>query len=87
MREAREKHHICVSIDGALSNLRKGDPTVLAVLNLSSYEEGIKELEEMKAKGWEVVRSENCDNYDFSGRCLGHKYFVEVDNETRDSNK
>lgn len=81
MREAREKHHIVVSIDGALSNLRRGDPTVLAVLDLTSYEEGIKELEHMKGKGWEVVKTDACDNYDYTGRCLGHKYFVEVDND------
>ena len=79
MREAREKRHIVVDIDGALANLRRGDPTVLAVLDLQDYETGIKELEAMKADGWEVVKSESCDNYDYAGRCLHHKYFVEVD--------
>lgn len=79
MREARSKRHIVVDIDGALANLRRGDPTVLAVLDLESYEAGIKELEAMKADGWEVVKTDSCDNYDYSGRCLGHKYFVEAE--------
>jgi hypothetical protein len=72
-RTARIKRHIVVSIEGALATAARGDETVLALLDAPDFATLKKDLEEMKADGWEVVRSENCDNYDYAGNCLGHK--------------
>ena len=79
MRTARFKRHMVASIDGALAAAKRGDETVLALLDQPDFETCIKDLEAMKADGYEVVPSENCDNQDYSGSCLGHKTWVEKD--------
>lgn len=73
MRTARIKKHMVASIDGAISAAKRGDDTVLALLDQPDFETCIKDLEQMKTEGYEVVPSENCDNQDYSGGCLGHK--------------
>lgn len=73
MRTARLKKHVVANLEGALAAARRGDETVLALLDIPDFATAIKDLEEMKADGWEVVPSENCDNYDYAGHCLGHK--------------
>ena len=77
MRTARIKRHMVASIEGSIAAAKRGDDTVLALLDAPDFETVIKDLEEMKADGYEVVRSENCDNYDYSGSCLGHKSWTE----------
>lgn len=79
MRTARIKRHMVVSIDGAIAAARRGDEMVLSLLDLPDFSTAIKDLEEMKADGYEVIPSENCDNQDYSGNCLGHKTWVEAE--------
>jgi hypothetical protein len=71
--------HIVVSIDGAIAAARSGDKTILALFNAPDFPTIIKDLEEMKVDGWEVVPSENCDNYDRGRHCLGHRKWVNED--------
>lgn len=61
------------SIDGSIAAAKRGEDMVLALLNAPDFATCIKDLEEMKADGYEVIPSENCDNVDYSGNCLGHK--------------
>lgn len=77
MRTARIKRHMVASIEGSIAAARRGEDMVLALLDAPDFETVIKDLEELKADGYEVVRSENCDNYDYSGACLGHKTWEE----------
>lgn len=77
MRTARIKRHMVASIEGSIAAAKRGDEMVLALLDAPDFETVIKDLEEMKADGYEVVRSEGCDNYDYSGSCLGHKHWEE----------
>jgi len=64
-------------IDGCIAAARNKDKMVLALLDEPDFTTAIKNLEDMKADGFEVVPSENCDNYEYNGRCLGHQYFKE----------
>ena len=73
MRTARISRHMVANIDGVIAAAKRGDETVLALLNAPDFETVIKDMQEMKSDGYEVVPSENCDNYDYSGSCLGHK--------------
>lgn len=73
MRMALLKIHMVANIDGVISAAKRGDETVLALLDAPDFETVIKDLEKMKADGYEVIPSENCDNQDYSGSCLGHK--------------
>jgi len=73
MRTAKIKRHMVASIEGSISAAKRGDEMVLTLLDQPDFETAIKDLEDMQKDGWEVVRSENCDNYDYSGQCLGHK--------------
>ena len=79
MRTARIKRHMVASVEGSIAAARRGEEMGLALLDAPDFETVIKDLEEMKADGYEVVRSENCDNYDYSGACLGHKHWVDED--------
>ena len=77
MRTARIKRHMFASIDGVIAAAKRGDETVLALLDAPDFQTVIKDMEDMKSQGYEVVPSENCDNQDFSGSCLGHKTWEE----------
>ena len=77
MRTARIKRHMVASIDGVIAAAKRGDETVLALLDAPDFQTVIKDMEDMKSQGYEVVPSENCDNQDFSGSCLGHKTWEE----------
>jgi hypothetical protein len=77
MRTARQKKHMVADIDGCIAAAKRKDKMVLALLDAPSFAVAIKDLQEMKADGYEVVPSENCDNYEYNGRCLGHQYFKE----------
>ena len=77
MRTARIKKHMVSSIEGSIAAAKRGEDMVLALLDAPDFQTVIKDLEEMKSKGYEVVPSENCDNYDYSGQCLGHKTWQE----------
>ena len=79
MRTARIKRHMVASIDGSIAAAKRGEDMVLALLDQPDFATCIKDLEEMKAKGYEVVPSENCDNQDYSGNCLGHKTWSDDD--------
>lgn len=78
-RIKRTSRHMVASIDGAIAAAKSGDETVLALLDIPDFATAIKDLEEMKADGWEVVPSERCDNYDYGGHCLGHQTWREDD--------
>lgn len=77
MRTARLKRHMVANIDGCISATKRGDETVLALLDQPDFETAVRDLNEMKNDGYEVVPSENCDNQDYSGQCLGHKTWVD----------
>lgn len=81
MRTARIKRHMVASIDGSIAAAKRGEDMVLALLDEPDFATCIKHLEEMKADGYEVVPSENCDNQDYSGNCLGHKTWKDDSNE------
>lgn len=67
------------SIGGSIAAAKRGDEMVLTLLDQPDFETAIKDLEQMEKDGWEVVRSDSCDNYDYAGQCLGHKTWVEDD--------
>lgn len=69
--------HLCVGIAGLerrLSEFKNKDKRKLFCWECFGVsEEQLKEeLEEMKAKGWDAIPSENCDNH-INGHCQGHK--------------
>lgn len=68
------RRHIVVSIDGALhaARYRSEHRGLKALFNLPTIEAVRRELQAEKAKGYEVIRSEDCDNFDRTGHCLGH---------------
>ena len=80
-RTARIKRHMVASIDGSIAAAKRGEDMVLALLDEPDFATCIKNLEEMKADGYEVVPSADCDNQDYSGNCLGHKTWKEDGNE------
>lgn len=68
------------NIDGSISAAKRGEDMVLALLDEPDFASCIKNLEEMKADGYEVVPAADCDNRDYSGNCLGHKTWEEPNN-------
>lgn len=80
MRTAKTKRHIVVNIEGAINAAKRGEDTVLALLDQPDFATAIKDLEDMKKDGWEVVRTDSCDNYDYAGNCLGHKTWEDDEN-------
>lgn len=79
MRTARIKHHVVASIEGSIAAAKRGEDMVLALLDIPDFATAIKDLEEMKADGYEVVPNETCDNYSYGGQCLGHKTWASED--------
>lgn len=73
MRTARSKRHMVADIDGCIAAAKRKDKMVLALLDQPSFASAIKDLEEMKADGFEVVPSADCDNQEYNGRCIGHQ--------------
>lgn len=77
MRTPRISKHIVASIDGAIAACKRGDDTVLALLDEMDFETCLKDLQAMKDDGFEVVPSDKCDNQAYTGHCLGHKTWKE----------
>ena len=76
-RRTTGRFHIGVGVDLVEHFAKKG----ISVLSVDTEtgerrdltpQECLEAVAEYRARGYEVVPSPDCDNYDGSGRCLGH---------------